>query len=188
MDFRDEIVPYGGVNDDGSSIRGNAGKTLHRGLELGLRARIDGANSLVLAASRSWDEFEEFIFYDWDGSVYDYGGNPIALFPEHLLMVSWETEWRQAARTRLRVRNTGRQYLDNSGDATRTIDPWTTLDFSVWVDLGKAGLEPLHGATAFLHVRNVGDTEYETWGYWYGENYYTPAAGRNFALGIDYDF
>jgi hypothetical protein len=30
--------------------------------------------------------------------------------------------------------------------------------------------------------------EYETWGYWYGENHYTPAAGRNFAVGIDYGF
>jgi iron complex outermembrane receptor protein len=188
MDFRDEIVPYGGVNDDGSSIRGNAGKTLHRGLELGARAQINAANSLSLAASRSWDEFEEFTFFDWDGSVYDYSGNPIALFPEHLLMLSWDTDWRGKARTRVRLRNTGRQHLDNSGDTERTIAPWTTVDLSLWVDLGRAGLAPLRGATAFVHVRNVGDTEYETWGYWFGENYYTPGAGRNFALGIDYDF
>ena len=53
----------------------------------------------------------------------------------------------------------------------------------------RNGVVPaLDGATAFVHARNLGDTEYEVWGYWAGENWYTPAAGRNFALGLDYDF
>ena len=188
MDFTNEIVPYGGVNDDGSSIRGNAGKTLHRGVELGLRAQLTDRHGLVLAASRSWDEFEEFLFHDWDGQVYDYSGNPIALFPQHLIMAGWEAGWGSGLTTRARVRNTGRQHLDNSGLAARTIDPWTTVDLSVWFDPGAAGWDVLAGAQAFLHVRNLGDTEYETWGYWYGENYLTPAAGRNFVCGLDYDF
>ena len=188
MDFTNEIVPYGGVGEDGSSIRGNAGKTLHRGLELGLRARLDARNDLTLAASRSWDEFEEFIFHDWDGSVYDYAGNPIAGFPDHLLAVSWDSRWPGGLSTRVRVRNTGQQHLDNSGLDERTIDAWTTVDLSFRLDLGRAGLEALDGATAFLHLRNLGDSEYETWGYWYGENWLTPAADRNFVVGLDYFF
>ncbi len=188
MDFKNEIVPYGGVNDDGSSIRGNAERTLHRGLELGARARLAAGQNLTLAASRSWDKFDEFIFHDWDGTQYDYSGNPIALFPDHLLMVAWEASWSAGVRTRLRVRNTGRQQLDNSGLADRTIAPWTTVDLSLWLRPGKLGLPGLDGATAFVHLRNVLDEEYETWGYWYGENYLTPAAGRNFALGMDYHF
>ena len=70
----------------------------------------------------------------------------------------------------------------------RTIDPWTTVDVSLWLDPVSLGLSGLDGATAFVHLRNIFDTEYETWGYWYGENYLTPAAGRNFALGMDYRF
>ncbi len=188
MDFQNEIVPYGGVNDDGSSIRGNAGKTLHRGLELGARAKLARGQNLVLAASRSWDEFDQFVFHDWDGTQYDYSGNPIALFPSHLFMVAWNADWSAGVRSRIRVRNTGRQHLDNSGLQERTIDPWTTVDLSLWLVPGKLGLPGLDGATAFVHLRNLLDTEYETWGYWYGENYLTPAAGRNFALGMDYKF
>jgi iron complex outermembrane receptor protein len=188
MDFSNEIVPYGGVNDDGSSIRGNAGATLHRGVELGLRVKAGERHDLSLAASRSWDEFEEFIFHDWDGTVYDYSGNPIAGFPQHLAQAAWDGRWGHGLKTRLRVRNTGRQHLDNSGLEDRTIDGWTTFDVSVWIDLGGAGRQALDGATAFLHVRNVGDTEYETWGYWYGENWLTPAAGRTFVTGLDYLF
>lgn len=187
MDFTDEIVPYGGVNDDGSSIRGNAGRTSHKGVEVEVRARVAENHTLSVAASRSWDVFEEFIFHDWDGAVYDYGGNPIALFPEHLLMANWETRWNTDLRTRLRVRNTGRQQLDNTGAADRTIDPWTTVDVSVWLDLGAA-VPALRGTSGFVHVRNLADTAYETWGYWYEENYYTPAAGRNFVIGVDYAF
>jgi len=188
MDFEDEIVAYGGVGEDGSGIRGNAEETSHRGVELGLRAQIGRGHSLAVAGSRSWDKYEKFLFTDWDGSVSDLSGNPIALFPEHLLMVSWDTDWRGAIRSRIRVRNTGKQYLDNTGDEERTIDSWTTLDLSLWFDLAGMGWRAMDGASVFVHARNLGDTEYETWGYWYGENWYTPAAGRNFAVGVDYEF
>ncbi len=191
MDFKNEIVPYGGTDEDGAGIRGNADKTLHRGLELGLRARIDQGNSLILAASRSWDEYKNFQFVDWDGSTYDYSGNAIALFPEHLLSVSWQTQWNPGVRSLIRVRNVGQQHLDNTGDESRIIDPWTTLDLSLWFDLDQVGLTALESAKAFIHLRNIGGVEYETNGYydsWAGEKYYITGAGRNFALGIDYDF
>lgn len=188
MDFRDEIVPYGGTNDEGYGIRGNAGQTLHRGLELGLRTRIDGRNELLVAASRSWDEFEEFHFYDWDGSLADLSGNPIALFPEYLASVAWRTRWNDGVQSEFRVRTSGKQYLDNTGDEDRTIDSWATLDFSIWADLDRLGLGDLSNARAFLHLRNLGDAEYETWGYYYGENHLIPAADRNMMLGVDYDF
>jgi len=187
MDFQNEIVALGGVSDDGSSIRGNAGRTEHKGLELGLRAKLTQRHDLSLAASRSWDRFKEFIYHD-DGSVYDYSGNPISLFPSHLLMLSWDAGWTSAIHSRIRLRDTGRQHLDNTGNKDRTIDPWTTVDLSLWFDLGEMGMRSLAGARAFLHVRNLGDTEYETWGYWYGENYFTTAAGRNFSVGVDYNF
>ena len=188
MNFTNEIVPYGGVSEDGSSIRGNAGKTLHRGVELGLRAQMARDHGLTIAASRSWDEFETFIYSDWTGSTKDFSGHPIALFPEYLLLTGWEADWTPAVKTRLRLRATGQQYLDNEGDPHRTIDPWATVDLSLWLDLAELGGRGLTGATAFVHVRNLGDTQYETWGYWYEENWYTPAAGRNFTLGVDIDF
>jgi iron complex outermembrane receptor protein len=188
MDFQNEIVALGGVSDDGSSIRGNAGQTEHKGLELGINAKIARNHGLSLAASRSWDTFKEFLYHDYDGTVYDYSGNPISLFPSHLLMVSWDAEWIRGLSTRIRFRDTGRQHLDNTGNEERTIDPWTTVDLSLWFDLGPLGVDSLKGTRAFVHLRNLGDTEYETWGYYYGENYYTPAAGRNFAVGVDYDF
>ncbi|RKZ11855.1 hypothetical protein DRQ50_12900 [bacterium] len=194
MDFTDEIVPFGGVNDDGSSIRGNAEKTRHQGIELGMRVQVTTRDAIALAASRSWDEFVSFHQYldtDWDGTAdteVDNSGNPIALFPEYLGMIAWDRNWHAGVRTRLRGNVTGKQYLDNTGNEERTIDAWGTVDVSLWLALGDLGMTALDGATAFVHARNLGDTEYEVWGYWAGDNWYTPAAGRNLALGLDYDF
>jgi len=196
MDFTDEIVPYGGVDEDGYGIRGNAGKTLHRGLELGLRAKMSAEHQLILAASRSWDEFDTFVFTDYDGTQTDYSGNPIALFPEHLLSAALQSRLGNNLTARLRVRNVGRQYLDNTGDQSRSIEPWTTTDISLWFDMGATGLNWLDGATAYVHLRNLGDVEYETTGYydpWAGaeenqKRHYTPGPGRNFAVGVNYDF
>ena len=188
MDFQNEIVALGGVNEDGSSIRGNAGHTVHKGLELGLRARLSDHHALALAASKSWDTFKEYLYHDYDGTVQDYSGNPIALFPGHLVMLSWDASWLSGLTSRVRFRDTGRQYLDNSGNSDRIIDPWATVDLSLWFELGPLGWKSLDGARVFAHLRNIGDTEYETWGYWYEENFFTPAAGRNFAVGLDYNF
>ena len=196
MDFTDEIVPYGGVDEDGYGIRGNAGKTLHRGLELGLRARIDQHNQLTIAASRSWDEFDEFLFHDYDGTETDLSGRPIALFPEYLGMVGWRTEWSGGLSSNLRLRQVGRQHLDNTGNGDRIINPWATVDLSLWLDLSPLGIAGKTRPTVFFHLRNLSDERYETTGYYNpwggadysGENHYTPGPGRNFATGVSATF
>ncbi|MFT5232223.1 MAG: iron complex outermembrane receptor protein [Candidatus Krumholzibacteriia bacterium] len=182
MDFENEIVALGGVNDDGSGIRGNAGETRHKGVEFEISAQVSRQHKFRLAASKSWDNFVQYTYYDFDGIAKDYSGNRIALFPEHLAMADWTAQWWPDFRTRLRARNTGRQQTDNTGIADHSIDPWTTVDVSFWYELGGKR------TTAFLHLRNLANAEYETWGYYFGENYYTPAAGRNFVVGLDYSF
>lgn len=196
MDFTDEIVPYGGVDEDGYGIRGNAGKTLHRGLELGLRAVPIADHELSIAASRSWDEFDDFLFTDDTGAVADFSGHPIALFPESLAMAGWRAQWTGGLSSHLRVRRVGKQYLDNSGLEERTIDPWTTIDVSLWLDLSSFGIAGNTTPRAFFHLRNLGGVDYETTGYYNpwggadysGENHYTPGPGRNFAAGVSATF
>lgn len=200
MDFRNEIVPFGAVDDDGLAIKGNAEKTLHRGIELGLTARLGRRHDLLLAASRSWDEFDRFIVYedqwDWDtweylGTVaYDYGGNPIALFPDHLVSLILRSRFGPVA-TNVRVRRVGHQHLDNSGLEERTIDAYTTVDLGLTLELGRLGPRWLHGMRLDVRVRNLLDEEYESYGYydpWAGGNMKIPAATRNVLAGVRISF
>jgi iron complex outermembrane receptor protein len=191
MDFTNEIVPSGYLDPDRGPIRGNAQQTYHRGIELGLRAQLARRHRLALGASRSWDRYEEFLFYDWDGTVHDYSGNPIALFPAYLATLTWHAGW-GAVSSDLRLRGVGKQYLDNSGDDARTIDGYGMVDLSLYWDLGRTGgLALLDGMQAYVRLLNVLDAEYETWGYydpWGAGNYKLPAATRNFLVGVNYDF
>ena len=202
MDFENEIVPFGTVDDDGFAVKGNAEKTLHRGVELGLVARLVQGHMLYLAASRSWNEFDSFVVnenvYDpdtWEflGTVpRDMSGNPIPLFPDHMASLRWLADW-GALDTTLRVRNVGKQYLDISGIEERTIDPYTLLDLEFGVSLDELGWRGMQGARVDLRLRNLLDEQYETNGYWGQWDTPTqrrlfPAAGRNFLVGVYYRF
>ncbi|MBN2170912.1 MAG: TonB-dependent receptor [Candidatus Krumholzibacteriota bacterium] len=200
MEFENEIVPYGAVDADGRAIRGNADKTLHRGVELGLTARLGRGAALRLAASRSWDEYETFTVYEdvYDPGTWEYvetvardwSGNPIALFPEYLVSATLDLERGPVAGS-LRLRGAGKQYLDNAGDEDRTIDAYAVLDLGLRLAVGPLGLSELSGATVELKVANLLDEEYETWGYydpWGVGNAKIPAATRHFLLGVRYEF
>jgi len=193
MDFTNEIVASGDYDPDRGVLRGNAGKTLHRGVELGLRWRPHPDHGLRLAASRSWDEYEDFIFqdYDWDTgerTERDFAGNPIALFPEALVSATWSSRL-GPLEADLRVRYLGKQYLDNTGDEARTIDPATVTDLFLFGDVERlTGIAGLQGLQAYVRLYNLFDVEYETWGYYFEENYLLPAAPRNVLVGMNYDF
>jgi len=193
MTFQDEIVSYGGVDDDGSPIRGNAEATIHRGLELS--SRIILSDNLEFDGNFSYNDiyFEEFKQFDWDENwdpiTINYSGNKIAGFPDIISSAkfvystgSWKinSQWQYI----------GKQYLDNTENEDRIIDVY---------DLWNAGIEyrinNLLGVANIImnfRVNNVFDREYETAGYYNAwdepetpaGNYYWPGAGRNFMTSI----
>jgi iron complex outermembrane receptor protein len=197
MDSRNEIVPFGGIYL-GYAIKGNAEKTWHRGIELDLRTQLR-RHTFIVAASRSWDRYERFIYhenvYDEDGNQVgvierDYSGNPIALFPQYLGSVIWRADW-SALQSMVRYRVVGKQYLDNTGLEERTIDPYYVWDLGLTMDLGRLFWQELSGAKLRLLARNLLDAEYETNGYyddWYLVNRKIPGAERNYWIGLEYDF
>ena len=200
MDFENEIVPTGFWDESNSrTARTNADRTVHKGLELGLRWRVARDHRLAVAASRSWNEYDDFVFHLRDTEtgdlVYseDNSGNPIALFPDVLLSATWTGRFGPLS-SDPRLRHVGEQYLDNSGLADRTIEASTLIDVSLFLDLGRCGLPALDGMEVYLRVLNLFDAEYETYGYYdpWGDDgyqrYYTPGARRHVLMGVNYDF
>ncbi len=174
MDFENEIVSTGIWDDDAGRVhRANAQSTIHKGLELALRWRLHPQHEVALAGSRSWNEYDRFTV-TYAGQTEDHSGNPISLFPESMVSLRWLAHLGPVT-TQWRLQHIGKQYLDNSGDDDRTIDPYTTVDLAVFADLGRLAGERLDGFEGFLRLNNVLDEEYETWGYYDAwENNYTP--------------
>jgi iron complex outermembrane receptor protein len=192
MDFKDEIVAYDELDDDWCNIRGNAEKTVHRGLEFSGKTLLP--YNFILSGSVSYNDnyFEKFNPFTSIGD-YDYDGNKIAGFPDILANAKLSYKI-QPLLISTQIQHVGEQYLDNTENEDRTIDPFQVVNAFVIYKLtklfGKSDIE------LNFRVNNLLDKEYETAGYydpwggpdWSGANYYFPAAGRNFVAGVRVGF
>jgi iron complex outermembrane receptor protein len=184
MDFRDEIIYLGDRTDVGTAVTGNADRSVHRGIELEGRGRLgrdlELAGNLMLSDDKL-KEFETYVpidEYPWL-EPRDLSGNRIAGFPNVLgrLSLSWNPSW---GRLELGAFHAGRLYTDNTNDRERSIDPYTTVDFSARWKLNET-------YALRLRVNNLLDEEYESFGYvdW-TTPVFIPAAGRNIFMMLEY--
>ena len=185
MDFRKEIIPYGQVDEGGSPLRGNADKTVHRGLELALASQLTREFRLTGNLALSQNYYSDLTYHTWDESwnvvALDYSGNAIPLFPGRLanLRLSYS---RGGGAIDAHLQHVGRQYLDNTEQEHRSLDPHTLLNLGVSWDLTG-----LRGMRLDLRLNNALDKEYSASGYydaWEGANFLYPAATRNFYLAL----
>ncbi|MFO7896143.1 MAG: TonB-dependent receptor [Candidatus Cloacimonadales bacterium] len=206
MNFSDEIISFGGVNEEGQPIRGNAEKTIHRGVELGSKLYLPA--NLILSGNFSYSQnyFDEFVMQeeqwleDENGEWYteavdlDLSGNTIAGFPE--IIAGGKLAYTNSKlNIYTHVQYVGEQFLDNTENDQRTIAAYQVVNLGMNLNFGKIlGLD--NDMTFTAKINNLLDEEYETAGYYNawggadysGANYYWPAAGRNFSAGIRVGF
>ena len=187
MNFQNEIIPYGGADDDGNPIRGNADETIHRGVELSVKTELP--YNLFFDGNLSYNDnyFQKFIMKDWAGDI-DFSGNTIAGFPEVLgnAKISYKTS---SLILSVQIQHVGKQYTDNTEDENRTVNAFNTANAYIIYRLKNIGIEHVELSA---RVNNIFDKKYETAGYydpwggsdWSGANYYFPAAQRNFMFGV----
>lgn len=137
MEFWDEIVPSGGLDQFGVPRTGNAERTRHVGLELEGSAAVTERLSVYGNATLSRNRFVAFTEFVPDasgGSVpRKRDGKPIAGFPEQVANVG--VRYAAAGLTiRISGAAAGRQYIDNSagegGDAF-VVDPYVLVNASI---------------------------------------------------------
>jgi iron complex outermembrane receptor protein len=186
MDFSNEIVPLGGRNDDGQPIKGNADKTVHGGIEIS--AMYAPSNFLKIDGNLAWSEnfYEKFTQQNYDGTTTDLSGNSIAGFPDMIGNLRFSGYWRNFS-TSLFLKYVGKQYLDNTQNEDRVIDPWSRVDFTLDYRLRKLSFFP--EIRFMVKVFNLLDSEYETAGYfdsWAGTAWLYPAANRHYYFAIGF--
>lgn len=194
MNFHHEIVPYSQVDDDGFPIKGNADRTVHRGIETTFSLNLADGLSLAgnLSASQNYFarfvQFQEMYDADWNflgTQAVDFSRKTIAGFPGLMANAKIGYQW-GPLQVALQAQHIGKQYLDNTENESRTISAWSLFHFQAGLQLHQ-----MWGFPAFrisLFVNNLLDKRYETAGYydsWAGENYYWPGANRNFFLNLE---
>ncbi len=210
MDFKNEIVNNGQLDNVGQPIAGNAGKSIHRGVELELNLKpfsqkILNAISLAGNLSLSQNYFKEYVEVlgaDSAGNIIfgnDYSDNQIILTPNIIANLSLNYFDKNGVGAYISMQHVGRMYLDNSenerkdpsarsapGYVDKVINPYTVvnagLSFNVSSMINQNDFTKLFRKLELnLKANNIFDALYETSGsVSYGVPYWIPAATRNF--------
>ena len=166
MDFRNEIVPSGGLDQFGVPRTGNADHSRHIGVELEGIARLGAGLGVQANATLSRNRFVRFTEFNVESDASTAGterdGNPIAGFPDHIANLGL-TYSRSGLAASLNAKYTGRQYIDNSGgkdpggahNSDLEIAPFVLLNASM--QYGFSARSALSGLKLALDVNNLLD-------------------------------
>lgn len=196
MHYRDQLVLTGKINDVGAYTRTNIPNSYRIGIELtgGIRVNswLQAMGNIALSRNKVLDLTEFVDDYDNGGQqVFTYSQSDIAFSPNLVAsgqlhftpLKNWEFDWIS--------KYVSRQYLDNTGNKARSLDPFAVQDLRViWSPFRKKWSD----TRIIAQVNNLLDARYEPNGYTFSyvyngqlttENYYFPMAGRNFMIAVN---
>ncbi|MBL7945239.1 MAG: TonB-dependent receptor [Flavobacteriales bacterium] len=179
MDYTDQLVLTGELNDVGAALRTNVPSSHRAGLELMFAMRpvkriLWRANATL--SSNKVHDFTEFVD-DWDTGgqraivhgTTDLAFSPSVIAGSELGYRFWEKAAKGHAELTLVTKYVGEQYLDNTGSSDRMLDAYLVNDLRANVMLRAKGTK---GIEINLTVRNLFSALYESngWVYSYYEN------------------
>jgi len=203
MQYKNQLVLTGALNDVGSPIRTNVDGSYRTGVELSgkylLTEQLSWAANVTLSRNRI-TSFTE-VMYDYAFAYGDpqfvweknYRNTAISFSPN--VIAGSDLAYTTGGLTlQLLSKYVGKQYLDNTGNEERTIDSYLINDVRVSYDFSIGDIQNVRFSVLANNILNV---EYAsngyTWGYlwdgWqYQQNNYYPQAGTNFLAGLSVKF
>ena len=175
MDYTDQLVLTGELNDVGAALRTNVPESYRTGIELTWAAQL--TQRLLWKGNATWSRnrirnFTEFVD-DWDTGeqlTFTYNETPIAFSPEwiagsELGFTCWNKADHGRADLTLVTKYVGEQYLDNSGSEARKLDAFLVNDLRL--NLSLTALTSLAHIDLIVTVRNLFNELYENNGWSY---------------------
>lgn len=199
MRYRNQLVLTGKINDVGAYTRTNIPKSYRAGIELQGKTTISSWMNLAANITFSENKIINFTEYLDD---YDNGGQQTKFYPKTDISYSPSIIAGGSinfipvtnAEISLISKYVGRQYLDNTSQQSRSLNPYYLQD----IRLSYLIAHKIFKATnLILQLNNVFNKKYEpngySFSYIYGgelttENFYFPMAGFNFMLGVNLKF
>lgn len=200
MQYKDQLVMTGALNDVGSPIFTNSGSSYRVGLEIESVIKIKEKLLLRPNITLSQNKNRDF-FFQRDGVLQNLGNTNIAFSPD--IVFGNATTYSPIKNLNLTLLNkfVGKQYMGNIDSETSVLDAYNVHDFNVtylWkIDKGIKSI--LFSGL----LNNIFDHEYESNGYFYtydddfsspgvittieGAGFY-PQAGINFLAGMTVTF
>lgn len=198
MDYENQLVLTGALNDVGGSIRTNVDDSYRTGIELtggySFSTKFSWSGNITYAQSKIKEYVEELNDYLEGGVVTNtYDDTYIAYSPDIIGASEFTYTPIKGLDLSLFSKYVGEQYLDNTSSETRKLDSYFVNDIIVNYTIKTKFIKEI-GIN--LMVNNIFNVEYESNGYAFGyiygeefrETYYYPQAGINFIAGLKLRF
>jgi iron complex outermembrane recepter protein len=198
MYYLDQLVLTGKVNDVGAYARTNIPKSYRAGAELEATWRYK-KGAIKYSGGFSTNKLIDFTEYidnyddpNYEQLVVPHGNTNIAFAPSVVQHVSATYQPFKNAEIEWMTKHVGKQYLDNTENDLRSLDPFINNDFRV--SYRFAAKKILKEARLIFQLNNVFNSAYEPNGYTFSyqsnnvlttENFYYPMAGRNWMLALN---
>lgn len=204
MNYTNQLVLTGEVNNVGEYIRINTPKSYRAGLEFSgsynYTSRLNVSAALALSQNKI-DAFTESIYqYDADYNyvgvlLRDHKNTDISFSPNVIGSSRLRYKIYQNLFATLESKYVGKQYMDNTSNEDRKINSFFVNDLFIDYTVQIKGFIP--ALSILFKVNNVFDKLYEPNGYTYSliesgvennYNYYYPQAGRNYMFSLNCKF
>jgi iron complex outermembrane recepter protein len=195
MNYKNQLVVTGAINDVGEPIRTNIPESSRLGIELEAGILISKKVNWKVNATLSKNTVKNFteVIPDYAGATLNvyYKKADIALSPSQILGSELSFIPTKSFEIALLTKYVGKQYLDNTSNENRKLNPYFTNDLRLKYQLKPKHLPELNLGFLFNNLLNE---KYESNGYTfsyiyennvYTENYFYPQAGRNFMVSLN---
>ncbi|MFQ3181833.1 MAG: iron complex outermembrane receptor protein, partial [Polaribacter sp.] len=205
MDYKNQLVLTGALNDVGAPIRATSGSSYRLGLEIDADIRISNELSIKPNATFSSNKNRDFfITKDGNTTPQSLGNTDVSFSPDIIVGNSFTYAPLENLQFSFLSKYVGAQFLSNFNSEISTndvLDSYFTSDINIVYELKTTKIFKSITFTAL--VNNVFNVEYVDRGYYYtfdddysvpnqvttmdGAGYY-PQATRNFLVGVTLKF
>ena len=199
MEYNNQLITTGEVNDVGAYIRENVKKSRRFGVEF---TNVFNTKDFYVNSSLS---LSKNLVYNFNETLYDYGADfsqyniienkyditDLAFSPEVLLNNHFEWKANKFLSFILNSKYVGKQYLDNTSNEKRVLKDFLINDFKIQTNLTNNVFNNLFFK---IEINNIFNVKYSSNGYTFGyyggmdyevrENYFYPQATRNIMFSI----
>ncbi|GAA5222122.1 TonB-dependent receptor [Membranihabitans marinus] len=200
MYYVDQLVLTGEINDVGSYVRSNVDQSYRAGLEInaqyGILPELYITGNLGLSSNKIKDYTQYVDEYDVDFNLIgqsseNFESTVIGFSPSCVAGLGWVYSPFKNASIGWETKYVSRQYLDNTENESRSIDPFSFSNIRLNYLLTPPRMKEVRFG---LDLKNIFGAAYETNGYTYGYyyngvkedyNFYYPQAGFHFMFSLN---
>jgi iron complex outermembrane receptor protein len=203
MEYKNQLVLNGKINDVGAYNRVNVDVSYRRGIEIELNANLTKYftfNGNITLSQNKIKNFNEFIdSSDVNYTIYTqykkvYKETDIAFSPNVIAAANFVFKPIKNLEISILNKYVGKQFLDNTSNSARAINPYFVSDFRVNYTICTKLIKEIN---LMAMIYNISNTQYETNGYTFSyyegdklftKNFLAPSAPTHVMVGLNLKF